>query len=44
MKVNVPWVDLNTTYPVVSTNANGRMSVALHQKLNGIEAQANKYI
>lgn len=43
MKVNVPWVDLNTTYPVVSTNANGLMSVALLQKLNGIEAQANKY-
>lgn len=43
MKVNVPWVDLNTTYPVVSNNANGLMSVALLQKLNGIEAQANKY-
>lgn len=43
MKVNVPWVDLNTTYPVVSENANGLMSVALLQKLNGIEAQANKY-
>lgn len=43
MKVNVPWVDLNTTYPVVSGNANGLMSVALFQKLNGIEAQANKY-
>lgn len=41
MKVNVPWTD--TTYPVVSENANGLMSVALLQKLNGIEAQANKY-
>nr|DAQ46173.1 MAG TPA: Head fiber protein [Crassvirales sp.] len=41
MKVNVPWID--TTYPVVSENANGLMSVALLQKLNGIEAQANKY-
>lgn len=41
MKVNVPWTD--TTYPVVSENANGLMSVALLQKINGIEAQANKY-
>lgn len=41
MKVNVPWAD--TTYPVVSENANGLMSVALLQKINGIEAQANKY-
>lgn len=41
MKVNVPWA--NTTYPVVSENANGLMSVALLQKINGIEAQANKY-
>lgn len=41
MFVNVPWTD--TTYPVVSENANGLMSVALLQKLNGIEAQANKY-
>lgn len=41
MKVNVPWTD--TTYPVVSKNANGLMSVALLQKINGIEAQANKY-
>lgn len=41
MKVNAPWTD--TTYPVVSENANGLMSVALLQKINGIEAQANKY-
>lgn len=41
MKVNVPWTD--ATYPVVSENANGLMSVALLQKINGIEAQANKY-
>lgn len=41
MKVNVPWAD--TTYPVVSENANGLISVALLQKINGIEAQANKY-
>lgn len=41
MKVNVPWTD--TTYPVVSENANGLMSVDLLQKINGIEAQANKY-
>lgn len=41
MKVNVPWTD--TTYPVVSENANGLMPIALLQKINGIEAQANKY-
>lgn len=41
MKVNVPWTD--TTYSVVTEKANGLMSVALLQKLNGIEAQANKY-
>lgn len=41
MKVNVPWTD--TTYAVVTEEANGLMSVALLQKLNGIEAQANKY-
>lgn len=42
MKVNVPWT--NTTYSVVTEQANGLMSVALLQKLNGIEAQANNYI
>ena len=38
----VAWNDI-TDKPVVSKNANGLMSVALLQKLNGIEAQANKY-
>lgn len=42
MKVNVPWID--TTYSVVTEQANGLMSVTLLQKLNGIEAQANKYV
>ena len=40
--VNGKWTTLGG--PVVSTKANGLMSVALLQKLNGIEAQANKYI
>lgn len=36
--------DLKGTPEVVSASANGLMSVALYQKLNGIEAQANKYV
>lgn len=41
MKVNVPWTD--TTYQAVTGKANGLMTVALLQKLNGIEANANNY-
>lgn len=43
MKVNVPWVDLNTTYEVASSSANGLMSSADKNKLDGIAANANNY-
>lgn len=43
MKVNVPWVDLNTTYEVASSSANGLMSSADKSKLDGIAANANNY-
>lgn len=34
MKVNVPWVDLNTTYDVATQSANGLMSSTDKQKLD----------
>lgn len=40
--VNVPWTD--TTYSVATTSANGLMSSADKAKLDGIAAQANKYV
>ena len=40
--VNVPWTD--TTYSVATTSANGLMSAADKAKLDGIAAQANKYV
>ena len=44
MYVNVPWVDTNTTYSVVTQSANGLMSSTDKKKLDGIEtgAQVNK--
>lgn len=43
MKVNVPWVDLNTTYEVASDSANGLMSSTDKSKLNNIAENANNY-
>ena len=43
MKVNVPWVDLNTTYEVASDSANGLMSSADKSKLDNIAENANNY-
>ena len=37
-------VPINTTYSVVTTTTNGLMSYDMLNKLNGIEAGANKYI
>lgn len=41
--VNVPWVDTNTTYSVVTTTVNGLMAAADKVKLNGIDENANNY-
>ncbi|MFC4623078.1 head fiber protein, partial [Comamonas nitrativorans] len=41
--VNVPWVDTNTTYNAATTGAAGLMSATDKTKLDGIEAEANKY-
>ena len=43
MKVNVPWVDTNTTYSNVTTSAAGLMSTSDKSKLDGIAANANNY-
>lgn len=39
--VNVPWVDTNTTYSVVTQSANGLMSSTDKAKLDGITASAD---
>lgn len=44
MKVNVPWVNDNTTYNVVTTTTNGLMSSSDKIKLDGVAEGANKYI
>ena len=41
--VNVPWVDTNTTYGVVTTDVSGLMAAADKVKLNGIAENANNY-
>lgn len=43
MKVNVPWVDTNTTYNVVTETANGLMSSTDKSKLDNIAENANNY-
>ena len=43
MKVNVPWVDTNTTYNVATETANGLMSSTDKSKLDGIANNANNY-
>lgn len=43
MKVNVPWVDTNTTYNVVTETANGLMSSTDKSKLDNIADNANNY-
>ena len=43
MKVNVPWVDNNTTYNVATASTNGLMSAADKSKLDGIATNANNY-
>lgn len=44
MKVNVPWVDTNTTYNTATGSASGLMSSTDKSKLDGIEANANNYV
>lgn len=39
--VNVPWTDINTTYNVATTSANGLMSSSDKSKLDGIQAGAD---
>ena len=43
MKVNVPWVDTNTTYNVATETANGLMSPTDKSKLDNIADNANNY-
>lgn len=43
MKVNVPWVDTNTTYNVATETANGLMSSSDKSKLDNIADNANNY-
>lgn len=43
MKVNVPWVDTNTTYNVATETANGLMSSTDKSKLDNIADNANNY-
>ena len=43
MKVNVPWVDTNTTYSNATTSAAGLLSTSDKSKLDGIAANANNY-
>lgn len=44
MKVNVPWVDTNTTYTEATSSVSGLMSSTDKSKLDGIEANANNYV
>lgn len=41
--VNVPWVDTNTTYGVVTTSVNGLMASTDKTKLDGIATGANNF-
>ena len=43
MKVNVPWIDTNTTYNVVTETADGLMSSTDKSKLDNIADNANNY-
>lgn len=43
MKVNVPWVNTDTTYNVATSSANGLMSAADKSKLDNIASNANNY-
>lgn len=43
MKVNVPWVNTDTTYNMATSLANGLMSAADKSKLDNIASNANNY-
>lgn len=44
MKVNVPWVDTNTTYTEATSSSLGLMSSTDKTKLDGIDENANNYV
>lgn len=44
MKVNVPWVDTNTTYTEATSSSSGLMGSTDKTKLDGIDENANNYV